>query len=78
MPQNEFSVEQLEQLRAIIREELKQAVQDPVILDTVFNSWSKKASDTVAQWVGKRVLMILFAALLSSSIVWAVLTGRIK
>lgn len=48
------------------------------LLKRAFVHFSESATSGLSQWIGKRVLMILAAAAFSSSIVWAVMTGRIK
>lgn len=43
-----------------------------------FDHLSMHAAAGINQWVGRRVVMILLAAVLSASIGWAVFTGRFK
>lgn len=43
-----------------------------------YKEFEKHAGSAAAQWVGRKVIHILLAALLAGSLTWAVVTGRIK
>jgi hypothetical protein len=75
-----------EELQALVRKAVADGMRDVIndheLIERFWKSGyahlSEHTTDSLSQWVGKRVLMILVAAALSSSIAWAVMTGRIK
>jgi vacuolar-type H+-ATPase subunit E/Vma4 len=65
-------------VREAVREAIKDALNDPEISRRVYVELSRHASDNLAQWIGRRVLVFVAAMLVSASVAWAALTGRLK
>lgn len=69
-------------VRAGVRDAIDDLVRDESefgrLTGKLYGGLSEHATNSLSQWIGKRVLMILLAAALSGSIAWAVMTGRFK
>lgn len=65
-------------VHAAVKEAIKDALADPEISRRVYAELSRHASDNLAQWIGRRVLVFVAAMLVSASVAWAALTGRLK
>jgi vacuolar-type H+-ATPase subunit E/Vma4 len=65
-------------VREAVKDAIRDALADPEISRRVYAELSRHASDNLAQWIGRRVLVFVAAMLVSATVAWAAMTGRLK
>lgn len=67
-----------ELLRAAIVGALREAAQDPAITRAVYDTMTRHARTSLAQYVGERVLTAAAVLVVSAVLAWSWITGHIK
>jgi hypothetical protein len=57
---------------------LREAANDPGITRVLYDTMSLHARDSLAQYIGKRVITALLALVLSTALAWGIFTGHVK
>lgn len=65
-------------IEAAVQRAVRQTLTDPSVSRQVYDELSKHASDGLALWIGRRVLVFVAAMAVSATVAWAALTGKIK
>ena len=67
-----------DKLKAVIVASLREAAQDPAITRAVYETMTRHARSSLAQYIGERVLTALAVLAISAALAWSYITGHIK